>query len=92
MRKQTTALDVYRSLQNHMCEVTGLAHGQQQPGEAFSVPLLPFLSSLHSFGMVCVESWLVPLTGRELPVSILYLPGLGLPGTVQAMDNQGLKF
>ena len=75
-----------------MCEVTGLAHGQQQPGELSLNPLLPFLSSLHSFGMVCFESWLVPLTGRELTVSIPYLPGLGLPGTVQAQDNQGLKF
>lgn len=70
----------------------GLPMVSSNPGKLSLSPLLPFLSSLHSFGTVCFESWHVPLTGRELPVSIPYLPGLGLPGTVQALDNQGLKF
>lgn len=75
-----------------MCEVTGLAHSQQQPGGAFSVPLAPLPVLTPLLWDVCFESWLVPLSGRELPVPIPYLPGLGLPGTLQAQDNQGLMF
>lgn len=72
-RHRTTAPDIFRSLKNCMCGITGHPRGQQQLRELSFSPLVPSCPR-EPVGMVCFESGLFP--AEVMNFLFLFCPSL----------------